>query len=204
MTSKWNNGCCIGIGCCFSFYSQGGEYLYSIGKLSREFSLSRSTLLYYDSIGLLVASKRTEGNYRQYSEEDKKRLRQICTFREAGVPLNQIKDILDTDGVTESDILEKRLFELNYEIRYLRLQQKLIVEMLKKKNLTEKQMPMDKEVFITLLKSVGLDEEHQNHFHTQFEKHSPDSHQLFLEFLGIGDEEIQQIREASRKKNLAD
>ncbi|CQR75120.1 HTH-type transcriptional activator TipA [Sporomusa ovata DSM 2662] len=170
--------------------------MYSIGKLCREFSLSRSTLLYYDTIGLLTASERTQVNYRQYSEEDKKRLGQICAFREAGVPLNQIKDILDADeGMNESTILERRLNKLNQEIRYLRLQQKLIVEMLKGKNLTDKKMLMDSQTFISILKSTGLDDETLNYLHIQFEKNSPDSHQFFLEFLGLADEEIKHIRE---------
>lgn len=174
--------------------------MYSIGKLCREFSLSRSTLLYYDTIGLLTASGRTQGNYRQYSEEDKKRLGQICAFREAGVPLSQIKDILDTGGINESSILEKRLNELNHEIRYLRLQQKLIVGMLKAKNQTDPKMPLDIQTLVSILKSTGLDEETLNHFHVEFEKNSPDSHQLFLEFLGAADEEIKHIRECSRQE----
>lgn len=175
-------------------------FMYSIGNLCREFNLSRSTLLYYDTIGLLTASERTQGNYRQYSEEDKKRLGQICAFREAGVPLNQIKDILDTDGMNESNVLEKRLNELNHEIRCLRLQQKLIVEMLKAKNQTDKKMPMDSQMFVSILESAGLDNETLNYFHVQLEKNSPDSHQFFLEFLGISDEEIKHIRKFSRQE----
>jgi hypothetical protein len=45
---------------------------------------------------------------------------------------------------------------------------------------------------------MGLNDETMNHFHEQFEKNSPDSHQLFLEFLGINDEDIKLIREFSR------
>lgn len=174
--------------------------MYSIGKLCREFNLSRSALLYYESIGLLTASVRTGANYRQYSEKDKKRLSQICALREAGVPLNEITDILNTGGINESSILEKRLNELNHEIKYLRLQQKFIIEMLKTKYLTDKKMPMDKQTFISILQSTGLDEETMNYFHVQFEKNSPDSHQFFLEFLGISDEDIKQIRDFSRSE----
>jgi DNA-binding transcriptional MerR regulator len=43
---------------------------YSISKLARAFGLSRSTLLYYDRIGLLAASGRTGSGYRCYSEKD--------------------------------------------------------------------------------------------------------------------------------------
>lgn len=169
--------------------------MYSIGKLCHEFSLSRSALLYYDSINLLTASDRSQGNYRQYSEEDRRRLSRICTFREAGVPLKHIKDILDTNNINERNILEARLNEINHTIRYQRLQQKFIVEMLKGNNSTDKKMLMDSQTFISILKSTGLDEKAMNHFHIQFEKNSPDFHQLFLEFLALSDEEIEHIRE---------
>lgn len=70
--------------------------MYSIGKLCKEYNLSRSTLLYYDSIGILKASERTKSNYRIYSEEDKERLGQICLYREAGVSLEEIKELLNS------------------------------------------------------------------------------------------------------------
>lgn len=173
--------------------------MYSIGSLCREFKLSRSTLLYYGAIGLLNASERTQGNYRQYSEDDRTRLGQICTFREAGVPLSQIKDILDSDGMNEDAVLEKRLNELNHEIRCLRFQQKMIVEILKSRSLIDRKMPVDSQTFVSILESAGLDKEALNRFHVQFENNSPDSHQFFLEFLGIADEDIKNIRESCRR-----
>lgn len=173
--------------------------MYSIGALCQEFKLSRSTLLYYDKIGLLTAFKRTGTNYRQYSEADRTRLGQICNLREAGVPLNQIKDILDHAGMDEGHVLEKRLNEINQEIRCLRLKQQMIVEILKRKSLSDTKMPLDRETFISILRSAGLEDEMLKHLHIRFEKDSPDSHQFFLEFLGITDQEIKQIRELSRQ-----
>lgn len=107
------------------------NYLYSISKLCKEYNISRSTLLYYDSIGLLKASERTKANYRMYTEEDKARLEQICLYREAGIALEQIKKLLDSNEKSEENVLKKRLKELNNELYLLRLQQKIIVEMLK-------------------------------------------------------------------------
>lgn len=172
--------------------------MYSIGKLCREFRISRSTLLYYDSIDLLKASGRTPANYRQYTEEDRNRLSQICTFREAGIPLNQIKDILDNEETNEDNVLETRLNELNQEIYYLRIQQKVIVEMLKRKNKTGKKMPLEKQTFLSIFTAAGLQESQINSFHLIFEKKSPESHQLFLELLGLSDKEIQEARAFAR------
>jgi DNA-binding transcriptional MerR regulator len=175
--------------------------MYTIGQLCREFHLSRSTLLYYDSIGLLHAQKRTQGNYRQFDENDRQRLEKICAYREAGVKLEQIKELLDSKDAAERAILEKRLYELNQEIRTLRFRQTLIVEMLKRKNLASGSLLPDRQAFLTVLQSVGLDDETQTNLHRQFEKNAPDGHQAFLEFLGFSDEEIQRIRIHSKQEN---
>src|ERR1035441_10157287 len=51
----------------------------TVTDLARSCNLARSTVLYYESIGLLARPRRSAGNYRVYSEQDLDRLRQICT-----------------------------------------------------------------------------------------------------------------------------
>jgi hypothetical protein len=63
-------------------------------RLARMFRLSRSTLLYYDRIGLLRPSERTGANYRVYSEADRQRLDQICRYRRTGMSLETIAAVL--------------------------------------------------------------------------------------------------------------
>lgn len=172
--------------------------MYTISKLCKEYTLSRSTLLYYDSIGLLKASARTESNYRLYSEEDKERLNQICLYREAGVPLEHIKELLNANEKSEENILKKRLIELNNELHILRLQQKIIIEILKNKNLSNETLMMDKENLVSILKAAGIKEEVLNNLHVEFEKRSPQEHKIFLEFLGITKDEIRDIRTKSK------
>jgi len=67
----------------------------TVTNLARACKLSRSTLLYYESIGLLPRPRRTAGNYRVYTPKDLDRLRQICVYRDAGVPLADIRSLLD-------------------------------------------------------------------------------------------------------------
>ena len=59
----------------------------TVTHLARTCRLSRGTLLYYESIGLLPRPRRTRANYRAYSAAEVERLRQICVYRDAGVPL---------------------------------------------------------------------------------------------------------------------
>lgn len=167
---------------------------FSVGRLARAFELSRSTLLYYDSIGLLKPSARSEKGYRLYSQEDRARLEQICLYRQMGVPLQQIKEILDLSGSGVAAILENRLVRLSAEIRSLRQQQYVIVNMLQNRNLLQKAGLMDKTMWMEILRSSGLDEEGMKQWHVAFEKQAPRAHHDFLAALGIGERAIREIR----------
>lgn len=168
--------------------------MHSIKYLCKEFNLSRSTLLYYDSIDLLKPTKRTESNYRMYSEEDCTRLGKICTFRDAGIPLEQIKSLLDSNMQKEAEVLTDKLQTINKEIRDLRFRQKLIIELLKRNNQPDAKLVLDQEIFAYVLDSMGFDKKSREEFHRQFELSAPQSHQFFLELLGMEVEEIKELR----------
>ena len=104
----------------------------TVSKLARLCGLSRTTVLYYESIGLLTAARRGAGRYRIYSEPDISRLRQICAWRIAGLKLDDIQTIISPAGPArpENDIsavLKRRLVELEAEIEAKRNQQKSIL-----------------------------------------------------------------------------
>jgi DNA-binding transcriptional MerR regulator len=173
--------------------------MYMIGQLAKEFSLSRSTLLYYDSLGLFSPSGRSDSNYRIYTAGDRDRLEQICTFRRTGLSLNDIKNILQAKGKRSVlPLLEKRLEALNKEIRALRNQQHFIVQLLKNDRVLSKVKVMDKESWIKLLQAAGLDEAARNKWHAEFERLTPEAHQDFLESLGIPAKEVALIRKFSK------
>lgn len=168
--------------------------MYSIGKLASEFNLSRSTLLYYDSINLLKPSIRTEAKYRQYSEEERKKLDQICTYRQMGIPLTEIKKLLNSSGSNSTNILEEHLLHLSDQIRALRKQQFIIVSLLKDKNILSKAGLIKKDDWVAILKSAGLDDDSMDKWHHEFEKLSPRAHHEFLASLGIDESDILMIR----------
>jgi len=168
--------------------------MYTVGKLASKFNLSRSTLLYYDSLGLLKPASRTESEYRQYSEDDARRLEQICKYREAGLALKEIKRVLDSPDSNLTQALENRLDELNEEIARLRNQQRFILGILKSEQYHRRIDVMNADTWMSLLKASGFTEEDMYKWHVEFEKHSPDKHQQFLEFLCVPDEDIERIR----------
>jgi MerR family transcriptional regulator, thiopeptide resistance regulator len=68
---------------------------YQVGDVSRIARISVRTLHYYDEIGLLVPSMRTDAGYRLYADEDLLRLQQILIGRELSLSLDDIRRSLD-------------------------------------------------------------------------------------------------------------
>ncbi|QSX40086.1 MerR family transcriptional regulator [Shewanella cyperi] len=67
---------------------------YNVSELARLAGVSVRTLHHYDEIGLLPPSGRTLGGYRLYGERDLLRLQQILMYRELGLKLARIRDIM--------------------------------------------------------------------------------------------------------------
>jgi len=171
---------------------------YTISVLAKEAGLSRSALLYYHRLGLLKPGKRSHAGYRIYSEADSDRLKQVCMFRQLGIPLKEIRRLLDQSGETVAvDILQHRLHLLNGEIESLRRQQRCIVELLKQEPLRKGNEMITKNRWVEIMRAAGFNDQDMRNWHKQFEKMEPEAHQEFLESLGIEPEEIQKIREWS-------
>ncbi len=67
---------------------------YSINELSKLAGVSARTLRYYDEIGLLLPLRTNEAGYRFYGEKEVELLQQILFYRERGLALEQIKNIM--------------------------------------------------------------------------------------------------------------
>lgn len=171
--------------------------MYTIGQLAKRFKLSRSTLLYYDAIGLLPAAQRSQGNYRLYDEATVERLQQVQVYRTVGLPLDSIKTLL-TSVNASSAILEQHLQDLNDEINRLRQQQQVIIKLLNHAVSLNESRQVNKAQWIEMLRAAGLDDAGMHKWHCEFEQRSPEAHQAFLESLGIDTHEIMQIRAFSR------
>jgi MerR family transcriptional regulator, repressor of the yfmOP operon len=72
--------------------------LYTIEQVATRTELTKRTLRYYEEVGLLPPTGRTEGNYRLYSEEDIQRLERIKKLRDLlGFSLADIREILHAE-----------------------------------------------------------------------------------------------------------
>ena len=170
----------------------------TVSKLARRCGLSRSTLLYYESIGLLRPAARTPANYRRYGPADLRRLEQICVYRDAGLKLEDIRSILARRESGAAAVLKRRLIELNDEIERLRGHQRAILKLLKNSGVGRIKV-ITKEKWVSIMKASGFSEADMHRWHAEFERSAPEEHQEFLEFLRVSGEEIHSIRAWSRK-----
>jgi MerR family transcriptional regulator, thiopeptide resistance regulator len=169
----------------------------TVTRLARECKLSRTTVLYYESIGLLRRPRRSDGNYRVYTAQDLDRLRQICAYRDAGLALADIRAVLDAPPSDAAAVLRRRMLELNVEIERMRDHQRSIAQLLKLGKDTEM---VTKQKWTAIMSAAGFSEEDMRRWHREFEKSAPAEHQEFLEFLHIPSDEIQVIRTWSSQR----
>jgi DNA-binding transcriptional MerR regulator len=75
--------------------SNDEQSYYTIEQVATRTGLTKRTLRYYEEVGLLPPTGRTEGNYRRYSESDVERLERIKELRDLlGFSLGEIRDLL--------------------------------------------------------------------------------------------------------------
>ena len=104
----------------------------TVTALARRCGVSRSTLLHYESLGLLRRPPRTAGNYRAYGEQDVKRRaadRRVPQGRPG--PRRDPRALGRPDGDAAA-ILQRRLVDIDAEIETLRGHQRAILRLLQR------------------------------------------------------------------------
>lgn len=97
-----------------------------VGDLARQTGISVRTLHYYDEIGLLSPSHRTEAGYRLYGEDDIICLQQIVSLRQIGFSLEQIRECLGKSEFSPHQVVQLHLSQLREQIA---LQQQLYTKL---------------------------------------------------------------------------
>ena len=178
--------------------SKKAPLTYRITALAKLFGLSRSTLLHYDGIGLLKPSGRERNGYRVYTQADRERLAQFSAYRQAGLSLSAIAELLAGEVSPSTQLLEQRLAQINIEIQNLRQQQQHLLKLLGTDSELRHHRVMDKAQWVQLLRDTGMSDADMERWHVEFERTMPEQHQDFLESLGIASTEIDRIRAWAR------
>lgn len=98
-----------------------------IGSVAKESGVPIKTIRYYEELGLLRTSGRTEGGFRIFSSDVLVRLNFIKRAQKLGLSLAEIKDFLDIHDQGELPCehikikLEDKISEIEQQIRQLQI-----------------------------------------------------------------------------------
>jgi DNA-binding transcriptional MerR regulator len=130
---------------------------YTIQKLASLAGVSTRTLRYYDEIGILKPARINSSGYRIYGQEEVNRLQQILFYRELGVGLDSIKEIVTAPTFDSAKALREHREKLLEKREQLDL---LITNVDKTIALTEGRITMsNKEKFEGFKKKIVEDNE---------------------------------------------
>ena len=145
--------------------------MYKISQLASKSGLSRSTLLYYEKLGL-VCGQRSANGYRFYTDIDVQRLELIKQLQAGGLSLKECLDCLNQGP--DQALLEQRLQQLDRDI-------------------AEKQQARN---FLSSL--LGRNNEALRVFHYHLEQQAPAAHEEWLQAQGFSEKEALHLRWLSR------
>lgn len=149
--------------------------MYLISELATKAGLSRTTLLYYEKLGL-IKGHRLENGYRYYSDNDMQQLFLIKQLQSAGLTLKECQSCLDAK--LDKRVLRERLTQLDNEI-------------------AKKQQARD------LLMGL-LGERSQRELHDLLNKNSPSAYLNWLNKQGYSEKEALRLKWLSKDMNEHD
>jgi len=88
-----------------------------VGELAAATGLTVRTLHYYEQIGLLVPSSRSDTGHRLYNENDVARLYRICLLRHTGLPLAEIGQARDDPAWSLPVAMHRHLDQLDSRLQ---------------------------------------------------------------------------------------
>jgi DNA-binding transcriptional MerR regulator len=132
---------------------------YTVQKLAQLAGVSSRTLRYYDEIGILKPARTNSSGYRIYGQQEVDRLQQILFYRELGISLDQIKEIITAPAFDAADALREHREKLLEKRKQLDL---LITNVEKTIASAEGRTTMsDKEKFVGFKKKMIEENEEQ-------------------------------------------
>lgn len=103
----------------------GNEKLYKIGELAKLADISSRTIDYYTKLNLIEPEKRSDTNYRLYSDETLHRLKRIESMKNEKYTLEEIKASLQQwNKVSQDDAVRDKLTSIQLHLEQLKKEAK--------------------------------------------------------------------------------
>ncbi|MEZ4669747.1 MAG: MerR family transcriptional regulator [Anaerolineae bacterium] len=140
--------------------------LYRIGEFASKAGVTVRTIRYYDRIGLLQPSARSESNQRLYTEMDFARLLQILTLKLIGLSLDNISRILAGDAASIYDLLDRQKAALKNKAQQLL---SMVQAIEKAQSVLDHSSDLDLDQFVNIIKAITVNDQAQ--WFSQFISH---------------------------------
>ncbi|NMM91574.1 MerR family transcriptional regulator [Rhodococcus sp. SRB_17] len=91
----------------------------TVGAVASTVGITVRTLHHWDTIDLIRPSERTPGGYRLYSASDIARVHRVLFYRELGLPLESIAELLDASAAAAQPQLQHQRMQLTQRISHM-------------------------------------------------------------------------------------
>ena len=109
----------------------------TVGRVADLVGVSVRTLHHWDAIGLVRPGGRSWSGYRLYDTDDVARIHRVLVYRELGLALAQIGEILDDPSVDPREHLQRQRTLLQERIRRLERTARAVDEMIERTTMNE-------------------------------------------------------------------
>ncbi|WP_346846672.1 MerR family transcriptional regulator [uncultured Clostridium sp.] len=144
-----------------------------IGEFAKRSGVTVKTLLHYDKIGLLQPSLKTQAGYRIYCDEDFIKLQQIITLKFIGLPLEEIKQLINEKNQNIENII-------SVQPRALEEKKKHIETVITALNKAEKQIQnnsfLEVQQLIDIIKITNMETRAKQRFNDASKQYVTDSY----------------------------
>src|SRR5262249_12116037 len=154
-----------------------------VGELARRTGLTVRTLHHYDEIDLLKPSLHTESGHRLYSNGDVARLQRVCSMRQLGFSLDEIRDCLERPGFSPLEVIRLHTARLRKQIA---LQRSLCARLDAIAAHLEKAEVVSAEQFIKIIEEMTVIENYYTPEQLEYLKKRRDM---------VGEERIKQVEQ---------
>lgn len=160
----------------------------SISQICKIVGISRSTLLYYERIGIISPARNSENGYRDYTEDDIHALVLIRQLKKAGFSLKQASSIMEGD--LDPEIILSHFHSLEQEIQELKVAHEMVRSLV---IYSTGEHPKT----IPQTNPAGI-------WHAELEKVAGEAHAEWLKRLGFDEKEQLYIRWVTRNLSNSD
>ena len=172
---------------------------YTINALAKMSGISSRTLRHYDDIDLLKPSRISSTRYRIYGQKEIDKLQQILFYKELGLGLSDIKEILNNSNFDPLIAMEKHLLELEKKRKQIN---KLIVNVNKTIKSIKGEVKMSNKEKFEGFKQNMIEENEQKYGQEIREKYGEEMiEESNKKLAGMTQEEYQEIEKLTLELN---